>query len=160
MKPEPEHKLDKRIVNVWRISAIVVAGIPAFFVILTGIILMATAVLPVWAGLLICVLGIAFALIFILVLPSIRYARWRYELSDDELDLSRGIFWRTRTIVPFIRVQHVDTSQGPIMRAFGLASVDVTTAGGPVTIPGLALQEASDLRDRIAYLVRIAREDV
>jgi membrane protein YdbS with pleckstrin-like domain len=46
------------------------------------------------------------------------------------------------------------------MRAFGLASVTVFTAGGRVEIPGLTPEDADAMRDRIAALAKIAKEDV
>ena len=62
--------------------------------------------------------------------------------------------------MPFIRVQNTDTRQGPVLRAFGLASVMVSTAGTSLEIPGLRSDEADQVRDRAAELARIAREDV
>ena len=97
-------------------------------------------------------------MVFLVVLPPIRYARWRYELHDDYLDIAKGIIWRKRYIIPFIRVQNTDTRQGPILRAFGLSSVTVATAAGERVIPGLANAVADQVRDRAAELARIARE--
>ena len=98
--------------------------------------------------------------VFLVVLPPIRYVRWRYELHDDYLDIAKGIIWRKRYIIPFIRVQNTDTRQGPILRAFGLSSVTVATAAGEHVIPGLANDVADQVRDRAAELARIAREDM
>ncbi|MEG2459398.1 MAG: PH domain-containing protein, partial [Raoultibacter sp.] len=89
-----------------------------------------------------------------------RFARWRYELTQDYLDIARGIVWRKRIIIPFIRVQNTDTRQGPILRAFALASVTVSTAAGEHAIPGLEAEVAESLRDRAAELARMAQEDV
>ena len=108
-------------------------------------------------------IGAAWVLCLVLclvVLPPVRYARWRYQLSDDYLDIARGIVWRKRFIIPFIRVQNTDTRQGPIQRAFGLASATVATAAGEHEIPGLASEVADQLRDKAAELARIAQEDV
>ena len=98
--------------------------------------------------------------VFLVVLPPIRYVRWCYELHDDYLDIAKGIIWRKRYIIPFIRVQNTDTRQGPILRAFGLSSVTVATAAGEHVIPGLANDVADQVRDRAAELARIAREDM
>ena len=93
-------------------------------------------------------------------LPPIRFMRWRYELSSDYLDIAKGIVWRKRFVIPFIRVQNTDTRQGPILRAFGLSSVTVATAAGEHEIPGLGADVAEQLRDRAAELARLAQEDV
>ena len=105
-------------------------------------------------------LYVAGMVVWLVVLPPIRFMRWRYELSDDYLDIARGIIWRKRFVIPFIRVQNTDTRQGPILRAFGLSSVTVATAAGEHEIPGLGIEEADVLRDRAAELARLAREDV
>lgn len=80
---------------------------------------------------------------------------WRFELQDDALFLIRGVVTRTDTSVPYVRVQHVDTTRGPIERSVGLASVVVYTAGSrgaDITIPGLRPERATELRERLRDL--------
>ena len=80
---------------------------------------------------------------------------WRFALEDDALFLVRGVVTRTDTSVPYVRVQHVDTTRGPVERAAGLASVVVYTAGSrgaDITIPGLAPSRATALRERLRDL--------
>ena len=38
--------------------------------------------------------------------------------------IRHGLLMRVRTVVPFGRVQHIDTTQGPIERRLGLATAD------------------------------------
>jgi membrane protein YdbS with pleckstrin-like domain len=57
--------------------------------------------------------------------------------------------------VPYVRVQHIDTSRGPIERAVGLSTLVVYTAGSrgaDVTISGLTPPEADDLQTRLKVL--------
>ena len=98
--------------------------------------------------------------VFLFAVTPLRYIRWHYELRPDFLELKYGIIWRKHIVVPFIRVQNTDTKQGPILRAFGLASVTVSTAAGSMEIPGLLTEEADSVRDRAAEFARLAREDV
>ena len=86
--------------------------------------------------------------------PGLRWRRWRYEIRPDEVDLQRGIFWISRTLVPLARIQHVDTRQGPLQRRFGLSTVVFYTAAGPNQIPELSTPVAERARDRIAELTR------
>ncbi|MDR2109313.1 MAG: PH domain-containing protein, partial [Coriobacteriales bacterium] len=109
------------------------------------------------AGLLLAALAL---IIFVGVYPKVRWLQWCFDVLEEEVDIQKGIFWRKRIIIPLIRVQNVDTRQGPVMRAFGLASITVATAAGEHEIPGLPFAEADALRDRVAVLVRIAQEDV
>lgn len=163
MRALPEQKLDPRIKNVWRINDAIwiILGFVCCFV--PFAIVVAADPGESWAGV-VCITLVAalvgMLVIFLVILPPIRYVRWRYELSDEYLDIAKGIIWRKRYIIPFIRVQNTDTRQGPILRAFKLASVTVSTAAGSHEIPGLDTQSAEELRDRAAELARLAREDV
>ena len=161
MRALPDQKLNPRIKNVWRINDAI--WITLVFVCCVIPFVIAAGLDAQWAVVVCLVLVAAFVVllvIFLVVLPPIRYARWRYQLSDEYLDIAKGIIWRKRYIIPFIRVQNTDTRQGPILRAFKLASVTVSTAAGSHEIPGLDAESAEALRDRAAELARLAREDV
>lgn len=164
MKELPVHQLDPRVKNVWRINdAIWITLLYLVCVLAFPIVALADPPSAWWAWTVTAAITGAWALclvVWLIVLPPIRYARWRYQLSDEYLDIARGIIWRKRFVVPFIRVQNTDTRQGPVLRAFGLASVTVATAAGEHEIPGLAMDEAERLRDHAAELARIAQEDV
>src|SRR4029079_8699934 len=69
----------------------------------------------IFAGLVICVVAI----------PTLRWRRWRSDMRDDGLDIPHGTFTVRRTLVPWIRVQHVDTRRGALEQMFGLATVVV-----------------------------------
>lgn len=164
MRELPSQQLNPKVKNVWRINDalwltivflccfVPFACVRAFEPSAAG-----------WSTIVLIVLAAVYVValvVFLAVLPLIRYARWRYELSEDYLDIARGIVWRKRFVIPFIRVQNTDTRQGPILRAFGLSSVTVATAAGEHEIPGLENHVADAVRDRAAELARIAQEDV
>jgi membrane protein YdbS with pleckstrin-like domain len=173
MRAIPERRLDKKIIGVWRLSALISMLLVALCLFIPLIIVwlalsselsgaelqQASAVITVLA-IVFAAVSIALIIVFVVVYPSIRYARWRFEVFEEEIDIYKGIVWRKRTIIPLIRVQNVDTRQGPILRANGLAAFTVSTAAGGHDIPGLAVAEADELRDRVAILARIAQEDV
>lgn len=162
MKEYPKNQLDPKIKNVWRISSIVWVTIMFLCLFLCLFIPWLFEPLPIlmYLWIAIIVAYVVSLIIFTGVLPQVRYMRWRYELSEDYLDIARGIVWKNRTIIPFIRVQNTDTRQGPILRAFRLSSVTVATAAGEHAIPGLSNEVAEEVRDRAAELARIAQEDV
>lgn len=163
MREAPRAQLSPKIKAVWRINdaiwitlAYLLCAIP--FALLSG----ADPDLD-WCFMVFLVLSILAAIayvVFLAVLPPIRFIRWRYQISPEYLDIQKGIIWRQRYVIPFIRVQNTDTRQGPILRAFKLASVTVATAAGAHEIPGLEMNVAEELRDRAAEFARIAREDV
>ncbi len=97
------------------------------------------------------------ALVQVLVLPGRIYRRWGYDMGDEQLRVLRGFLWRTDTIVPFNRIQHIDVAQGPLQRLFGLSTLIVHTAGthnSIVTLPGLATTDAEDMRETIKGHIR------
>jgi len=162
MRELPKNQLDPKIKRVWRLNDAIWLTLTFLLSVVAFVIVYANtgefwSLLIVLILLALYVIGMIF---FMAVIPPIRYVRWRYELSEDFLDIARGIIWKKRFIIPFIRVQNTDTQQGPILRAFGLASVTVSTAAGNHSIPGLDSATAEQLRDRAAELARIAQEDV
>ena len=101
------------------------------------------------------VLGVAATI----AIPKLRWARWRWDINDEGIDIQRGTLAINRTLVPWIRVQHVDTRRGLFEQAFGLSTVVVHTAAGSHTIPLLPAPEADELRTRIAGLARTEEEE-
>ena len=90
-------------------------------------------------------------------IPGRRYRAWTYRTSEDELHIQQGIWVRSRTIIPFGRVQHIDVSQGPVERHYGVATLTLHTAGtrsAAVALPGLDLDQAEQMRDGIRSKIR------
>jgi membrane protein YdbS with pleckstrin-like domain len=81
-----------------------------------------------------------------------RYRSWSYRERDDDLIVARGLLVRRLSVVPYGRMQFLDVTAGPIDRWFGLATVQLHTAAATsdARIPGLPLEEARRLRDRLA----------
>jgi hypothetical protein len=78
-------------------------------------------------------------------------------LSGRVLQLVRGWLFHTDTVVPLVRVQHLDVVRGPLDKLFGTASLVLHTAGthnSIVTVPGLAPERATAVRDIIREQVR------
>ncbi|WP_196138205.1 PH domain-containing protein [Aliikangiella sp. G2MR2-5] len=74
-----------------------------------------------------------------------------YALREKDILYKRGIFWKTQTGVSFKRVQHIDLSNGPIERYFGLGSIKFFTAGGShadLKISGLPVEITEKLRSK------------
>ncbi len=97
---------------------------------------------------------------FMILFPKVRWMRWRYEVREAEIELQHGLFIVKRTLIPMIRVQHVDTTQGPLLRKYNLAVLTISTAATVHAIPAIAVEEADALRQQISVLARVAKEDV
>ena len=70
---------------------------------------------------------------------ELRWRRWRWDVRPDAIDIQHGTLTIRRTLVPMMRVQHVDTTRGILEQAFSLATVVVHTAAGSHRIPLLTL---------------------
>lgn len=140
-------RLDRRVVRVWRLT-------------LLGevvLLILATLVLERIAGgwvpaeplsAAVAVLGVVLSFVW----PAASYEAWGYRVRAKDLFVRRGVLWRTTSIIPHGRIQHVDMRRNPLERALGLGSVVIYTAGirgAELTIPGLAADEAEAVRDRL-----------
>ena len=86
----------------------------------------------------------------------LRHRRIGWKLDADGFATRRGGLWRTETLVPVSRVQHLDLERGPLERKLGLATLVVHTAGtrmAAVKLPLLALDDAEALRAHLARQV-------
>jgi uncharacterized protein len=84
--------------------------------------------------------------------PPTYYRHLRYALDDTGIVIQRGVLWRSHIALPRARIQHTDVSQGPLQRRYGLGTLRLYTAGSRHTmieLPGLAHQDAIDLRDTL-----------
>lgn len=113
-----------------------------------------------WIGAILAGLWVLQVIFGIWLIPKIRHRIWRYEVFENEIEIQHGLIRVTRVIVPMVRVQHVDTSQGPLLRRYRLASVQISTAATVHDIPALELEEADELRDYISRLARVTEDDV
>lgn len=87
------------------------------------------------------------AMMCLIVWPSVFFSHYRYIVDSERVDVRKGVFFHTRSLVPIERVHQVDVSSGPISYRLGLADVLVTTAGGTVTIQYLERSVADSIAD-------------
>ena len=124
----------------------------------------ATALLPGTVGTALTAGGLVVAAVVGLGIGRavLLYRSWEYVVRADSLYLSRGVVTRVRTVVPYVRVQHIDTTRGPVERLLGLSTLVVYTAGSrgaDVTIPGLTPDRASTLQERLERLAIESEEE-
>lgn len=151
--PDTTEPLERRVVTLWRLAALVrvamfggVAasiGLPAAFgtrlppiawVVLAGAALFGLPAL------------VAFAT------AGVRWRRFRFGVSDAFLRVRHGWLSHHEKVIPISRVQHLDVDEGFFERLFGLATLEVFTAGGrraTFRIPGLTPVRARALRRTI-----------
>jgi membrane protein YdbS with pleckstrin-like domain len=83
------------------------------------------------------------------VWPLISVPRIGFAIRDKDIIYKSGVFWHTVTAIPFNRIQHVEKSSTPLDRYFGIATLQLFTAGGTggdLKIHGLSVDTAESLR--------------
>lgn len=156
---EPERRISRRALTVWKIASILHSLI-IWVLGLVGIILVNKFEWSKWLIILILFIAILYSILFILIIPNLRWKRWRYEVREQEIELQHGVFIIKRTLVPMVRVQHVDTIQGPLLRKYHLSTVTISTAATVHHIPAIDIIEADRLRHSISALARMDEDDV
>lgn len=159
MRNPPKNTIALHAIKAWKITALLYIIFLWFLTIAGGILTFIYDIRLLYLVIAIIISGIA-TYLFVFLLPKLRWKRWRYEVFEQEIYIQHGILIVSRTIVPMIRVQHVDTKQGPILKRFHLASVTISTAATTHEIPALLEKDASELRDRLSVLARVAEDDV
>ena len=132
--------IDKAYLNVMYVSDA--------FLLLIGIVATIAASVTWWLW--IAPIGIALTLVIItllIVAQRIAIEHFGYLLREHDLTFCQGVFMRSTSTVPFVRVQHIGVDRGPVLRYFGLAVITLKTAGGNITVRGLKLKEANRIKE-------------
>jgi uncharacterized protein len=152
MTPEPSRTLAPAARVLWRVEGLITTVVAVIAATVVQSAAGGTWALLGWAA------AVLVGVIAIGLVPELRWRRWRWEVRAHEIDIRRGTIAVTRTLVPMLRVQHVDTKRDLLQQALGLATVVFHTAAGANEIPALTVAEAGQVRDRIAALARTADE--
>jgi membrane protein YdbS with pleckstrin-like domain len=96
---------------------------------------------------------------------------YSFQVGEEEVTVRKGVVFRTTSRIPLRRVQDIHVRQGPLLRAFGLGSIKLETAGfsGPNRygqvglhsegqLPGVA--NAEEIAEAIMERVKGLRGDV
>ena len=155
---EPAKRISKKALRVWRISGVMSSAFLWLLIAGAGVFIFINQ-WPLWIFFTLLIIGLLEVLTVVVVLPNMRWKRWRYEIREQEIELQRGVFIVRRTLIPMTRVQHVDTEQGPLLRKYGLGAIKISTAATVHEIPAVEIEEAEEMRKVISALARVA-EDV
>ncbi|MFM9987545.1 PH domain-containing protein [Flavobacterium sp.] len=89
-------------------------------------------------------------LIFLTILLSrISFKKKGFAFRNHDVIYRSGIIATNTIVIPYNRVQHVALHEGLISRYFGLAKIEIFTAGGSssdIEIPGIAKNEAENIK--------------
>ncbi|MBC5792421.1 MAG: PH domain-containing protein [Nanohaloarchaea archaeon] len=143
-------KLEKQILKAWILGSLIFA---AFLGFVTEIAARIGLEMP-WLGVAVFAVSSVIGTVYSLY----RYKNWGYEKKEGYLYLEHGVLRKVKSMVPHVRIQHVDSQRSVMDRVFGLSSVVVYTAGSrgaDVNIPGLTPKKAEELQ---SYLRKVAIE--
>lgn len=96
-------------------------------------------------GLVLALVCAALAVAYIIIVPIVRFKRYRYLIEADRIEIIEGVFFIKRTLVPIDRIHQISVSRGPIDSAFGVAKVSVITAGATATFRFLDEEKADEI---------------
>ena len=90
-----------------------------------------------------------FLLAVILFFTRVSFQKKAYAFREHDLIFRHGVIATNTMVIPYNRIQHVALHEGLIERWFGLAKVEVFTAGGTASdlgIPGIQKEQAEDIK--------------
>lgn len=160
MNEIPLTRIHKNAIKAWRLTALIVG---LFWFLLPGFAILMSILNNHFSWILTLSVSVPFIILYLctgFLFPKLRWQRWRYDVTEESIDMLRGFVFKKRTVVPINRVQHVDTNQGPIYRRYKLSSVKISTAATTHEIPALDDETATEVRNKITQLVRQVKEDV
>jgi membrane protein YdbS with pleckstrin-like domain len=154
-QPAVARQVDPRYVRLQRTVGWIATAILSFSLLAAGGIGWLTTQRPQGLGawLLPAWLLVTIALAWLLqVWPAVQYRHTSYTVGPEGIEIQSGVWWRHLMSVPRSRVQHIDVSQGPMERSYGLGRLVIFTAGtehSRVELPGLKDSVAYDLRNHL-----------
>ena len=149
-----------KAIKVWRIHGMISAAISfvLFLVLMLLGLFLFRWLLYLAAGFL--VIGLVDFLIFVSVIPILRWRFFRYRINETHVVIRDGIWFVKHTVIPMARIQFVEAEQGPLLRAYRLAKLKISTATSTHHIPALSIGQAQKLRDRLAAFIQASDVDV
>jgi uncharacterized protein len=88
-------------------------------------------------------------LIATFILLRIGFKKKGFAFRNHDVLYRRGVIATNTMVIPYNRVQHVALHEGFVSRIFGLAKIEIFTAGGhssDIEIPGIAKEEAENIK--------------
>lgn len=152
----PTKRLSKDSVKVWLISETI--GNLVGFGILGGLFVVNHHFSwPSWVGWVLIGLAIlsVFGTVWSFFKAFLLYKHWRYDISEEFLQLKKGALNEEHQLVPMTKIQSVSTYQGPLLKRYKLYSIKVNTMGSVHEIPALPASTALNLRNQIAQYAKL-----
>jgi membrane protein YdbS with pleckstrin-like domain len=88
-------------------------------------------------------------LLMVLFFSRMSFKKKGFAFRTHDVLFRHGIIATNTLVIPYNRVQHVALHEGLLSRFFGLAKIEIFTAGGSssdIEIPGIAKEQAENIK--------------
>jgi membrane protein YdbS with pleckstrin-like domain len=143
LPPVPDEAFEPLHPNYLRLR---LAGDAIFAAIVVVVAAVVAVIAPVWWVPVLVAVGLLALTALAAWLQTIEVDRIGYLVREQDFSFRQGVISRSVKTVPFGRVQHVSIDRGPLARRFGLATLEMQTAGDGLTVPGIDSTTAERLK--------------
>ena len=156
------NKLDKSVLKLWYIRAVIGALSLVGVVVSVFVILLATgASSNVMLAVSLSVgIPVVLLLCITLIMPVLRYKMYTWGYDDKRIVVKQGVIFRQRVVIPVCQIQDLHRTQGPIMMLLKLSGVTISTAGSNFDISTLTTAEADRLIDDLEHNLETRIEEL
>lgn len=111
------------------------------------------------------IVGYVFFAALLFFIYRLSFKKRGFALREKDIIYKHGVIAETTTIIPINRIQHVALDEGITSRSYGLATLQIFTAGGAtghVHIAGIEVEKAKTIKEvlvkRLDLMVDAAAE--
>jgi membrane protein YdbS with pleckstrin-like domain len=94
-------------------------------------------------------IGYVVLLLIVIFFSRLSFRKKGFAFRTHDVLFRHGIIATNTLVIPYNRVQHVALHEGLFSRMFGLAKIEIFTAGGSssdIEIPGIAKEQAENIK--------------
>jgi len=120
---------------------------------------------PIFSFVLLIALAL-FAGVPIFAYNHLEFISFTYELTENEFIIRQGVITRLTTVIPYNRIQNINTSRTLLERLLGLASLQIETAGtnpsaSEAVLPGVSKKDEliSEITQKVEFIKKIKVND-
>lgn len=136
-------RVDSNAVILWTINGLIESVIVIIIAWIIGKFIGDT-----WKYILNIIVGISFVW-NVFISPSLEYKQWKFKIGEKRIDIIKGIYFKTHSIIPISKIQYLKIVQGVFQKASNLATIEILTAGNSAEISNISKKDAEKM---IEYL--------
>lgn len=133
--------------SYWKV--LLINQLITFFILGTGVGVLQFTIKEIGADIVFIWLAFAALVLLTFLFSRLSFLKKGFAFREHDVLFKQGIIATKTTIIPYNRVQHVALHEGWLSRYFGLAKVEIFTAGGSssdLEIPGIEKEQAEKIK--------------